>query len=373
MPETLSRRQPEPTCRLYLPRSGRGPGILLALGSWHAEGEALAQRLADDGYLVLLSDAEDDTAIAGAFETLASHAGRLGHGAALAGEQAADAVLSLCRGGRLAALVLLDVLPEPSALERAACPIMLHVAVAGSPERARAAARIAAAPTDPDGVSVYVYAEDRPGSGVAPPPLWTSATAALVYPRLLALLRRTMGPHYDLDDLWEQHLACEFVTKDPDANMRTMVAHPYVNHVPTMTGGVGHDGLKRFYTYHFIGKTPRDRCTIPISRTVGVNRIVEEKVFCFTHDAELDWLLPGVAPTGRYVEIPLVAIITFQGDKLCNEHIYWDQASVLAQVGLIDPTGLPIAGVAEARKLLDKTLPSNTLMPNWATSEGKPI
>ena len=96
-------------------------------------------------------------------------------------------------------------------------------------------------------------------------------------------------------------------------------------------------------------------------------------MFCFTHDTEIDWLLPGIKPTGKYVEIPLVVVITFRGDKLANEHIYWDQASVLAQVGLLDPKGLPVAGVEQARKLLDKTLPSNTLMRRWASSEGKPI
>lgn len=101
--------------------------------------------------------------------------------------------------------------------------------------------------------------------------------------------------------------------------------------------------------------------------------MIEEKVLCFTHDREIDWMLPGVKPTGKYVEIPLVLVVTFRGDKLYNEHIYWDQASVLAQIDLIDPKGLPVAGVEQARKLLDKSLPSNTLMPNWRSSEGKPI
>ena len=85
-------------------------------------------------------------------------------------------------------------------------------------------------------------------------------------------------------------------------------------------------------------------------------------LFCFTHDIEIDWMLPGVAPTGRHVEIPLVAIVSFRGDKLYHEHIYWDQASVLVQIGLLDAAGLPVAGVETARKLLDETLRSNNLM-----------
>ena len=110
---------------------------------------------------------------------------------------------------------------------------------------------------------------------------------------------------------------------------------------------------------------------MPLSRTVGATQIVDELLFCFTHTTEIDWMLPGVPPTGKYVEIPLVAIVKFRGDKLYHEHIYWDQASVLVQVGLLDPQGLPVAGAETARKLLDETLPSNTLMARWRESENK--
>jgi len=178
---------------------------------------------------------------------------------------------------------------------------------------------------------------------------------------------------HDLVALWEAHCRYEFETRDVDATMTTMVASPYVNHVPTMTGGVGHDQLKRFYKYHFIGGNPPDTTLTPISRTVGADQIVDEMLFSFTHTSEIDWLLPGIAPTGRRVEVPLVAIVRFVGDKVAHEHIYWDQASVLVQIGRLDPTGLPIAGVATAHKVIDKTKPSNALMTRWATSEGKPI
>jgi carboxymethylenebutenolidase len=178
---------------------------------------------------------------------------------------------------------------------------------------------------------------------------------------------------HDLAALWEAHARAEFETRDLEATMASMVAEPYVNHVPTMTGGVGHDQLKRFYKHHFIGANPPDTELRPISRTVGANQVVDELLFCFTHTHEIDWMLPGVAPTGRRVEIPLVAIVRFEGDKLAHEHIYWDQASVLVQIGLLDPERLPIAGVETARKVVDSTLPSNELMPAWADSEGKPL
>ncbi len=180
-------------------------------------------------------------------------------------------------------------------------------------------------------------------------------------------------PNHDLVTLWEAHCRYEFETRDVDATMASMAAQPYVNHVPTMTGGVGHDQLKRFYKYHFIGGNPPDTTLTPVSRTVGADQIVDELLFSFTHTSEIDWMLPGIAPTGRKVEIPLVAIVRFEGDKIAHEHIYWDQASVLVQIGRLDPKGLPVAGVETAHKVVDKTRPSNALMTRWAATAGKPI
>ena len=156
--------------------------------------------------------------------------------------------------------------------------------------------------------------------------------------------------------------------RDVDATMETMVAEPYVNHGPTMTGGVGYTELHRFYKNHFVNSNPDDTALIPISRTVGADRVVDEMMFCFTHDREIDWMLPGVAPTGKRVEVPVIGVINFRGDKLYHEHIYWDQASVLVQVGLLDPKGLPVAGIEASHKVLDETKPSNTLMPRWPDS-----
>ncbi len=179
---------------------------------------------------------------------------------------------------------------------------------------------------------------------------------------------------HDLTALWEAHCRYEFETRDVDATMATMVAAPYVNHVPTLAGGVGHDELERFYKYHFIGANPPDTTLTPVSRTVGADSLVDEMIFRFTHTTAVDWMLPGVAPTGRTVEVALVAIVKFEDGKLAHEHIYWDQASVLAQVGLLDPAGLPVAGAEAAKKVLDKTLPSNALMGEaWRRGEGKAI
>ena len=180
-------------------------------------------------------------------------------------------------------------------------------------------------------------------------------------------------PDYDLVAVWEAHCRYEFETRDVDATMATMVAQPYVNHIPTMTGGVGHDQLKRFYKYHFIGGNPPDTQLELISRTVGEGQIVDEMLFKFTHTRAIDWMLPGVDPTGKRVEVPLIAIVRFVDGKVAHEHIYWDQASVLVQIGLLDPKDLPVAGAETARKVIDNTLPSNELMARWSSSAGKPI
>jgi carboxymethylenebutenolidase len=181
-------------------------------------------------------------------------------------------------------------------------------------------------------------------------------------------------PEHDLAALWEAHCRYEFETRDVDATMATMVAAPYVNHIPTMAGGVGHDQLKRFYKYHFIGANPPDTAMIPVSRTIGADRIVDEMVVRFTHTTTIDWMLPGIAPTGCMVEVPLVAIVQFRDGKVAHEHIYWDQASVLVQLGKLDPRGLPVAGAETARKVLDPNLTSNVLLGDaWLSSEGRPI
>ena len=165
-----------------------------------------------------------------------------------------------------------------------------------------------------------------------------------------------------LNDLWEEHLRDEFTTRDTDATINTMVPDAYVNHVPVLTGGVGREQLREFYSQHFIPKMPPDTEIVPISRTIGVERLVDEMIFRFTHTVEMDWMLPGVAPTGRKVECGLVVIVHFRDGRLSSEHIYWDQASVLVQLGLVDASSLPVAGTDSARKLADHSLPSNRLI-----------
>jgi carboxymethylenebutenolidase len=165
-----------------------------------------------------------------------------------------------------------------------------------------------------------------------------------------------------LQKLWEEHLASEFQAKSAEAAIDTMVPRPSVNHVPVMTGGVGRKQLEHFYGTYFIPQMPPDTQIIPISRTIGRDRLVDEFVFKFTHTLQMDWLLPGVPATNKPVEVVKVVMVEFRDGKIAGERIHWDQASVLVQLGLLDAEKLPVAGVSTARKVLDPELPSNELM-----------
>lgn len=172
----------------------------------------------------------------------------------------------------------------------------------------------------------------------------------------------TQLPEAELIRLWEMHTQLEFATKDAVATVATMTPHNYVNHVPVMTGGRGRDEMIEFYGRHFIPKMPADTSLRLLARTIGKDRLVDEFVFSFTHDVEMDWMLPGIAPTHRKIEVPMVVVVQFEGDKIACERIYWDQASVLVQIGLLSGASLPITGVEQARKFENHQLPSNELM-----------
>jgi carboxymethylenebutenolidase len=190
-------------------------------------------------------------------------------------------------------------------------------------------------------------------------------SARLADDRTINFLVPRVGPAYDLEDVWERHLDYEFVTRDVDRTMATMVREPYVNHIPTMTGGVGYADLRRFYADYFIGSNPADTAQMTISRTQGARQIVDEVIFSFTHDRRIEWLLPGIEPTGWKVRFGLVGIVRFRGRRICHEHIYWDQATVLAQLGLLNAATLPVVGAEGADKIANNAIPSNRLISSW--------
>jgi carboxymethylenebutenolidase len=348
---------------LAVPESGSGPGLIIFASTGGARNlTALADLYAEEGYVTLAVDdhyAEATKALNTRRET-AGQIGAIGFGAG------ARHALEAVTAGAVACAAIYYGEGIASFLDKAGSqgrPVMFHLA---DPDAARFDALRARFPE----IEVFLYRGIAPGFAEAGE-TFDKSSYNLSYTRTLELLRRVLGPRYDLDKIWDRHTELEFAARAAEETMTTMVAEPTVNHVPVMTGGTGFDELLRFYKYHFIPSTPKDASLVPISRTIGADRAVDEMLFCFTHDTEIDWMLPGVKPTGKYVQIPLVAIVQFRGDKLVSEHIYWDQASVLVQVGLLDPKLYPTAGIETARKAFDENEPSNRLMARWKESEGK--
>jgi carboxymethylenebutenolidase len=166
----------------------------------------------------------------------------------------------------------------------------------------------------------------------------------------------------DPGSVFDAHVAAEFVTHDVDATMATMTGMPYLVHVPVLTGGHGREAVRDFYSRYFVGHWPKDTAIKQVSRTVGTERVIDELVMSFTHDIPMPAILLGVAPTGRRVELPFVVVVGFKDGKVSHEHIYWDQASMLVQTGLLDAAGLPVTDAEQARHLLDPARPANALI-----------
>ncbi len=166
----------------------------------------------------------------------------------------------------------------------------------------------------------------------------------------------------DLGLLFDEHVRLEFEARDAAATMATMVDHPTVIHVPVLTGGRDTDQLHTFYRDSFIPAWPDDTDVEQVSRTIGTERVVDELIIRFTHTVEMPFWLPGIPPTGRKVELPLVVVMAFEDDKVSSEHIYWDQASLLAQIGALDSGNLPITGAIQAHALVDSGTIVNELL-----------
>jgi carboxymethylenebutenolidase len=159
------------------------------------------------------------------------------------------------------------------------------------------------------------------------------------------------GSSVRLGNILDRHVKFEFEDKDVESTMKTMVKEPHVHHVPVMTGGIGYRNVYNFYKNDFVGKMPEDVKITRISRTVGRNQVVDELILSFTHDIEIKSMIHGIQPTGKYVELPHVVVMKFRGNKIVHEHVYSDQASLLTQIGILNPKSLPISGIEQSQKL----------------------
>ncbi len=285
--------------------------------------------------------------------------------------------VGFCLGGKLAYLLATHYAPDcsvgyygvgiESMLDESANlkgHLMLHIAQQDQYCPPEAQAAIHAALDHHQFVTIHDYVGQDHGFARVGGAHFNAHAAELANLRTLEFFVRQLsgGAAANLSALWDDHVKYEFATRDTEDTLKTMVADAYVNHVPVLTGGVGHDELRAFYSQRFIPQMPPDTAMTPVSRTIGKDRVVDEMVFEFTHTIKMDWMLPGIAPTGKHVKVPLVVIVHFRDGKLAHEHIYWDQASVLAQLGLIDAAKLPVAGAESAEKVLSPNLPANRLM-----------
>ncbi|KAH7109825.1 hypothetical protein B0J11DRAFT_233591 [Dendryphion nanum] len=203
---------------------------------------------------------------------------------------------------------------------------------------------------------------------------------ALAWSRSLSVVRRGFGAEVDLERVWEENEEQKVHSKKIGKLMETFTSNPtpYVNYTPTMTGGIGEEELKRFYSEFFLPSAPPSLHTRLVSRTIGVDRIVDELYIQFKHTVQMPWILPGIPPTNQKVEIVVVSIVGMRGGKVWHERIYWDQASVLFQVGLLDPEEvpenlkkdglemLPVAGSEAARKIMEvESEEGNDMIDEW--------
>ncbi|KAH8689910.1 hypothetical protein BGW36DRAFT_307799 [Talaromyces proteolyticus] len=214
--------------------------------------------------------------------------------------------------------------------------------------------------------TAFTYEYVQPGFAEHDMDEYNHQAAELAWSRSLDVLRKAFRKEADLERQWEINTESKFFNDSLADTMSTYVTHKNaaVTMGPTLVGGVGLRALRRFYEDEFLSTKPPSMRLRLLSRTVGSDRVVDEIYTTFEHTLEMPWMLPGVPATGKRVEIILIAIVALKADKIFTEHLYWDQASVLMQVGLLDPKlipqgvngvkRLPVTGRESARRLLNE-------------------
>ncbi|KAE8133820.1 LEA domain protein [Aspergillus pseudotamarii] len=371
-----------------LSRRGIGPALIIIVPDGPPNKQVLTNgvptpslKWAEEGYTVLEVRGPALTrgyTLNQAIETLAQHGQCSGHGTiglVAYDFQLWERVHSLPEIKKITAAVIYGAASDASGLSSSTIPTVQHLSGKASMPLQRT-----------EFLMQYEYPKMSSQWFALPTaPGFDYATEAISHTRNLTFLKRQMnGPYFDLEAIWEEHTYFEFDNRSVEHTMNTMVQEPYVNHIPTMTGGIGRHNLTRFYRDNFIFSNPPDTQNELISRTIGIDRVVDEFIMTFTHNSEVDWLIPGIPPTGCQLEIPFMAVVNIRGDRLYHEHITWDQATVLKQLGLMPeyvpypyplPDGqrpaegksfavrVPAAGAETAAKMRDKNaVPSNQLM-----------
>jgi carboxymethylenebutenolidase len=252
------------------------------------------------------------------------------------------------------------LLPSPKTMYPAASQMQVHVA------------GLSQASPRPDMCEWKLYQYKQCATGFADPSskTYSEIEANLSWSRALACVRKGFNRNVDLEPIVRDVWNAKYEDDVPERASMSVVTRmtqnsPHVSILPTLEGGIGRKKLEEFYREFFVPSLVEDFKIRLVSRTMGVDKVVDEMVVSFTHSDEVDWILPGVPPTDKFVEIPMVSVVTVRGGKLVSEHMYWDQASVLMQVGLLDPKmvpkafknkglrRLPVTGVDAARQLVE--------------------
>ncbi|QIW96074.1 hypothetical protein AMS68_001592 [Peltaster fructicola] len=397
MAETLARPQLPPppqevslangvTLVAPITRRGHGPGLIVLVndasrGIFIKNGvPSPLQKWGEEGYTVVEIATTSPSAISTAVQALRTHEQCQPKGAI--GLVAYDDNLweaiapQIAAHSEILAAVLYTNAATLDSVQAITIPLLVHASGKSSRKLARTTARLE-----------YDYPAQLPYFASPLTEHFDYATEGVSHTRNLTHLKKLMnGPYFDLEAYWDEHTYYEFEIRDVEATMCTMVQEPYVNHIPTLTGGIGREALTAFYQDHFVFANPADTELELISRTVGIDRVVDEFLFKFTHDRVIDWLFPGIPATSKQVEIPFMAVVNIRGDRLYHEHITWDHASALRQIGWLPESlpyslpatkasgvdghhvngaahlVLPVAGIDTAKKLRDKNAVESNLM-----------
>jgi hypothetical protein len=257
------------------------------------------------------------------------------------------------------------------------------------------------------GYPTYTYVDAEPGFAEHDLDEYERVSAELAWTRTLDVLRRAFRRDVDLEKVWEEDVQsksfsfrcprevelldqCDlllvplgkFFSRSTSGTINTFTTNktPHVTHAPTLSGGIGAAELHRFYEDFFIPSNPPSLHMRLLSRTIGADRVVDELHVSFKHSQDMPWILPGIPATDKDVEVIIVSIVCVRGGKLYHEHVYWDQAAVLVQVGLLDPklvpeemkgkgvSRLPVVGREAARRILNDGSGGkarNELIPGW--------
>lgn len=227
----------------------------------------------------------------------------------------------------------------------------------------------------------YAYKDCEPGFAEHDLDEYDPVAESLAFTRSLTTLHKAFRIETSIEQTRDALVSSTFSCDHKKTTPR-LRDYAHVLHTPTLSGGIGSAQLSRFYANFFAPLPPSFKSKL-LSRTIGTDRVVDELYVSFRHTAPVPWMLPSIPPTQKPVEIVVVSIVCVRGGRLESEHVYWDQASVLAQVGLLDPAvvpeafrkkgvkTLPVVGVEGARAVKRGSSQGvNCFIPEWKQQNG---